>query len=207
MSPGPSGASNLGPSLLDQVSTALGQDYLKLVDDSANDHEEQDRSNEWGLPLFSEGAASMGNGEPGTGMGFNYLKLIDDSANYHEEQDHSNGGSLPLLSAGAANMGNREPGTRMRVNQTTTTSTRCSDIECTCDTSEERNEQVVHYPPPDIVLESLPSQSTGSLRPNGVAGASWDNQISGGGLNGRSKVKFGHSRTRQRNIHCLETEV
>ena len=209
MSPGPSGASNLGPSLLDQlqVSTALGQDYLKLVDDSANYHEEQDRSDEWGLPLFSAGTASMGNGEPGTEMGFNYLKLVDDSVNYPKERDHSNEGSLLLLSAGAANMGNREPGTRMRVNQTTTTSTTCSDVEHTCDTSEERNEQVVHYPPPDIVLECLPFQSTGPLRLNGMAGASWDNHVSGDGLNGRSKVKLGHSRTRQRNIHCLETEV
>ena len=205
MSPGPSNTSKLGPSLLDQVSAALGQDYLKLVDDSANYHEERDRSKEWSL--FSAGAASMGNGEPGTGMGFNYLKLVDDSANYHEELDRSNEGSLPLISAGAASMGNGEPGTRMRVNQTTTTSTTCSDVERTCDTSEERNEQVVHYPPPDIVLESLPSQSTGPLGLNGVAGASCGNHISGDGLNGRSKVKLGHSRTRQRNIHCLETEV
>jgi hypothetical protein len=212
MSPGPSSNSNLGPSLLDEVSAALCQDYLKLVDVSAN-NEERDHSNEGHLPLISAGAAGMGNREPETGMRFNYLELIDDSANYHEERDHSNEGSLPLFSAGVAGMGNGEAGTGMRFNQTTTTST--SDVERTCDSSEKGNEQVAMvYPPPDIVLETLPSQLTGpriSIGLNGVATTSFGNQkvaIGGGdGLNGRSKVKLDHSRTRQRNIHYLETEV
>lgn len=164
---------NGGPSLLDQVATALGQDYLKLI--------------------------------------------IDDSADCHEEQDHSSGGYLPLFSEGVADVGNGEPGTGMRFNQTTTTT--CDSVEPSCVTSEKsRNGQchVVYYPPPDIVLESLPSRSTGprvSLGINGsVAGTNWDKQkatvgVDGGGLGGRSKVKRGHSRTRQKNIHCLETEV
>lgn len=212
MSPGPFSNFNLGPSLLDQVSAALSQDYLKLVDDSCN-HEERDHSNEGDLPLISTGAAGMGNREPETGMRFNYLTLIDDSANYHEECDHSNKRSLPLLSAGVAGMGNGEPGTEMRFNQTTTTST--SGVERTCDTSEKGNEQVAMvYPPPDIVLETLPSQLTGPTIPlglNGVTAITLGNQkvaIGGGDeLDGRSKVQLGHSRTRQRNIHCLETEV
>ena len=68
MSPEPSSNFNLGPSLLDQVSAALGQDYLKLIDDSAN---HQEHSNEGAVPLFSTEVAGMGNGEPGTGMRFN----------------------------------------------------------------------------------------------------------------------------------------
>ena len=138
MSPEPSNDFNLGPSLLDQVSAALSQDYLKLIDDV-------------------------------------------DSANHHKEQEHSN-------ELGAAGMGNREPATGMRFN------------DATCDTSEKRNEHVVYCPPPDIVLESLASQSSGprtALGLDSVTGTKWSNQ----------EVKHGHSRTQQRNINCLETEV
>lgn len=145
MSPEPSNYFNLGPSLLDQVSAALSQDYLKLIDNSANHHKEQEHSN--------EGVADMGNGEPGTGMKFN---------------------------------------------------------DATYDTGEKRN---VYCSPPDIILESLASQSSGprtALGLDSVAGTKWGSQdaaIGSDGLSGRSKVKHGHSRTRQRNIHCLETEV
>lgn len=72
--------------------------------------------------------------------------------------------------------------------------------------------------PPDIVLDSqstVPSRiaSLGlkGLQDNNMAGMNWGNPLQQEGAaaaaNGGSKVTHGHPRTRQRNIHCQETEV
>lgn len=110
-------------------------------------------------------------------------------------------------------MGNGEPGTGTRFDHTTTT-VHYSSVEPTSDSSEKRNEHVVPVsnPPPDVVLESLPSRSTGpKVIPlagiDGLAGTKSGDQEVDARPKVRSKVKHGHSRTRQRNIHCLETEV
>lgn len=89
-----------------------------------------------------------------------------------------------------------------------------SSVKLVVDASEEKLLSNGHSKgqicPPDIVLESLPSQSTVSktalkLGLDDVAGTNSSNQEAT--ANGGSKVKHGHSRTWQRNVHCLETEV
>ena len=88
-----------------------------------------------------------------------------------------------------------------------------SSVKHVVDASEEKLLSNGHtkgrIPPPDIVLESLPSQSTVStalkLGLEDMAGTNLSDQEAT--ANGGSKVKHGHSRTWQRNIHCLETEV
>ena len=139
-----------------------------------------------------------------TALSQSYLNLIDDSASHHEEQEHSDEGSILFSTETAAGVENKEP----EMNKVAT-----SSVKLIVDVSEEKEKLLSNghakgqLRPPDIVLECLPnSQSTvprTALEPN-VTETNFDHQEM---ANERSKVKHGHSRTRQRNVHCLETEV
>ena len=125
-----------------------------------------------------------------TALSQSYLNLIDDLASHHEEQEHSDEGSI-LFSAEttAAGVRNEEP----EVNKVVT-----NGVKLMADVSKEKLLTNGHangqLRPPDIVLESLPNGTEMNFGHQEMA-------------NERSKVKHGHSRTWQRNVHCLETEV
>ena len=135
-----------------------------------------------------------------TTLSQSYLNLIDDSVNHHEEQECSDEGSILLGAGGASSVGG---GRGSEMNQTT------DSVKPVVGASEKRpfsNGHVMGHPP-DIVLGTLPSKTVPRTSLELDLGANWDKEVNSSGANGRSKVKHGHSRTWQRNVHCLETEV
>jgi hypothetical protein len=157
----------------------------------------------------------------GAALSQSYLNLIDDLASYDhhtEPAEHSDEGSI-LFSAGAGSLMERELELEPEVKQ------EVGSVGLVTNAKEEKlhvlgnGHSKGRVRPPDIVLESLPSQSSAVPRPRaaplglGRQGDTSGMNCLGNNLqqeeaaNGGSKVKQGHSRTRQRNVHCQETEV
>ena len=154
-----------------------------------------------------------------------YLNLIDDSACQHhvEEQECSADEGSILFSVGPVPACLAEPGAVESEQRRAST----MSSELVAGTSTAFEEKLLcnghalknGCPPPDIVLETLPSNKTVPRCRDSSLGLSldvtqptwpWtgdDQETDASRPNGRSEVKHGPSRTRQRNVCCQETEV
>ena len=159
-----------------------------------------------------------------------YLNLIDDSASHdnHEENGHSTDeGSILFSTQGAAGSQGRD--SELEVNRPSTSNSNGSIRLMVDDASEEKLLCNGHTKgrsrPPDIILGSMPSHdhlrstipcktSSGlelrlqdDMHNMNCRGNMQDREEVKEATSGGLRVKHGHSRTWQRNVHCLETEV
>ena len=155
-----------------------------------------------------------------TNLSQSYLNLIDDLASHdhHTEPEHSDEGSI-LFSAGAGGAVGRELELESEVKQNN-----IGSVSPVINAREEKLHVLGNghakgrVRPPDIVLDSqstVPGRTARlrlGVQDDNTAGMNWGNLLQQEGAaaaaaNGGSKVTHGHPRTRQRNIHCQETEV